>query len=199
MNFYNFCVMNPIKILFFALSTILGLEEASIVSRKASCTINAVEKTIDIFQEDLFSIVILAEDSIRVVNELQHILDCQNQGRTKIGNGLTVESIRFSNDGKQINAAIKVNYDDAKTLMEAGIYLDTLGTSGFSLIDIPEWNMRSPDALLKERYWLWPTDRAVTFVMEPFNNIPGEYVSYKHGILAYWEKLIITNPSRRRL
>lgn len=182
--------MNPINILFFALASIIGIEDAHIVSRKVSITINPVDKTFEILQEDLFSIIILPEDSITVANELQHILAFHQHDKKQNANGLNVEKIILSSHNQRLNATLKGRYIDQKVLAEAGIYFAASKAGEFSMINIPEWNIHSSDAVLKEDDWVWTADKSVTIVMEPFENIPDEYLSYRQSVLPYWERCI---------
>ena len=186
--------MNPIKIFFFALATIIGFEDAAIVSRKVSVKMNPVNKTFEIIQEDLFSIVILPEDSTRVTDELQRIMDVQKIGGTESANCFTIEKMLLINAGRQMNANITVSYSNPKILVDAEIDLDTLAHGEFSMMDIPEWNIHSSDAVLKEEYWVWSAGKSVTFVMEPFQHIPYKYLRHQHSILPYWEELTVTSP-----
>ncbi|MFC6098829.1 hypothetical protein [Olivibacter domesticus] len=185
--------MNPINILFFAIASIIGMEDASIVSRKVSITINPVDKTFEILQEDLFSIIILTDDSLMVANELRKIAEFCTNVKQKNFNGLTVEKIILNKHNQQLNAALKGSYTDPKVLAEAGIYFDT-ETDEFSMINIPEWNMRSSDSILKDDTWIWTAHKSVTFVMEPFENIPDEYLEHRRSMLPYWKRWQESQP-----
>ncbi|MGJ1430792.1 hypothetical protein ACR79M_04385 [Sphingobacterium spiritivorum] len=178
--------MNPINILFFAIASIIGMEDASIVSRKVSITINPVDKTFEILQEDLFSIIILPDDSLRVANELRKIVEFGTDDRKTNINGLTIEKIVLTDDKQQLNAALKGSYTDPKVLAEAGIYFDTV-TREFGMINIPDWNIRSSDSVLKDDTWVWTSQKSFTFVMEPFQSIPKEYIEYRRSMLSYWK------------
>lgn len=176
--------MNPISILFFAISSFLGMDESRIVSRKATVNIDPVHQTFEIVQEDLFSIILTKEDSIAMTNELQLIMDFAKNLEGNDSSGFILESLSLQGQENRLNATLKGRYTDIKAFEEAGIYLDS---TGFSLINIPEWNIRSEDAVLKENYWIWPANKKVTLVVEAFEDIPEDYSKYRRSILPYWD------------
>jgi len=180
--------MDPINIYFFALASLIGLENMSIVSQSVTTTINPMEKTLEIYQEDLFSVIVTAEDSLIVVNELSQIAEFHKSSDKKTVEGWTVDEIVFSKNGQQLNAILKGRYTAPALLAEAGIHLDTTENSEFSLMDFPDWNIRSSEAVLKGNYWVWPVDKTVTILMEPYKNIPDKYRPYRQSILPYWER-----------
>lgn len=188
--------MDSINIYFFALASIIGLETTSIVSQQASVTINHLEKTFEIHQKDLFSIIVTAQDSLTLVNELQEIMEFHKNMEKKTADGLTIDEIILNAENKQVNAVLKGRYTDPKVLEEAGIHLDSTANGEFSMINIPDWNIRSSEAVLKGNYWGWPADKSVTIIMEPYNNIPGEYLKHRRSILQYWEKWLEHKPER---
>lgn len=181
--------MDPISIYFFALASILGIETTSIVSQKANVTINSVERTFEIHQEDLFSIIMTAEDSLNVVSELRQITEFERDIKKRSADGWIVETIVFHKNGEQLDATLKGRYTDPIVLAEAGIHLDTLSNNSFSLMNFPEWNIRSSSAVLKENYWVWPAHKTVTITMEPYKYIPDEYRPHRRNILLYWQSL----------
>ncbi|MFD2554722.1 hypothetical protein [Sphingobacterium tabacisoli] len=176
--------MNPISVLFFAIATFLGVEESRIVSRKATVTIDPVHQTFEVVQEDLFSILVTKEDSIAMINELQLIMDFKKGLEKNDSDGLIVESLSLEGQGGEISAVLKGRYTAVKAFERAGIYSDA---AGFSMVNIPEWNIRSEDAVLKENYWGWPANGKVTLVVEAFENIPEDYLKYRRSILPYWD------------
>lgn len=181
--------MDPISIYFFALASILGIETTSIVSQKASVVINPEARTFEIRQEDLFSIMLSAADSITVVNELQQISKFQQGIKKRNADGFIVDEIVLSRNGEQLDATLKGRYTAPVALAKAGIHLDSLSNSSFSLMNFPEWNIRSSDAVLKENYWVWPANKTVTITMQPYKNIPDEYRPHRRNILPYWQSL----------
>ncbi|WP_353184060.1 hypothetical protein [Parapedobacter lycopersici] len=185
--------MNPINILFFVLASFMGMEDARIVSRKVSVTFNPATKTIEIAQEDLFSIIVMPEDSVAVVNELQRILVIAQHGEKAGENGFTIEKVSLHSSNLLLNADIQVSYTDPESLEKAGIGFDA--ATGFSMINIPDWNIRSSTAVLEGNYWTWPPDKPVTFVMEAFEHLPEGYAEYRRSILPFWDRLQTTGYS----
>ncbi len=180
-SLYN---METISILFFALASFVGIEESRILSRKATVAIDPVHQTFEVVQEDLFSIVVTEEDSIATIKELQLIMDVEKNPENNDSSSVVIESVSLQRQGNQLHATLKGRYTDVKALREAGIYVDN---AGFSMINIPEWNIRSTDAALKGNYWEWPANKKVTFMLEAFENIPADYLPYRHSVLPYWD------------
>lgn len=176
--------MNPISILFYALASFMGVEHPLIVSNQVLVTINPVDKIINIVQEDLFSIVMASADSSAVEEEWRHILKFE-QGKEH--NGLIIEQLTWDSHEGRLNVSLRVRYTDSKILEEAGIYYNE--DSGYALINIPDWHIRSTDATLDGNYWVWQADRQVTFTLSALNNIPQEIVAYKQSMLPYWQRL----------
>ncbi|MBD1425776.1 hypothetical protein [Sphingobacterium arenae] len=187
-HFNHIILMDPISIYFFALASIIGLESTSIVSQKATITINPVERTFEIQQEDLFAIIVTEADSIVVVHEIQQIAEFNKNKAKRTDNGLTVDTIVFSSRNQQLNAALKGRYTDPGVWAKAGIHLDSTSTYSFSLMNFPDWNMQSSDAVLNENYWSWPTDKTVTIILEPYKNIPEEYRQHRQSLLPSWQQ-----------
>lgn len=185
---HYFTHMDPVSIFFFALASIIGIESNSIVSQKATITINPTDRTFEIHQEDLFAIIMTAEDSFSVEDELRQILEFHKNIERKNTDSLTVEEIVFTLNDEQLNTTLKGSYFDSTVLEDAGIYLDKITKDRFYLMNFPDWNIRSSDAVLKENYWSWPVDKTVTIIMEPFNDIPDEYRQHRRSILTYWKQ-----------
>ncbi|MBD1431558.1 hypothetical protein H8B06_01870 [Sphingobacterium sp. DN00404] len=176
--------METIGILFFALASFVGIEESRILSRKATVAIDPVHQTFEVVQEDLFSIVMTEEDRIATIKELQLIMDVEKNPEKNDSSSVVIESVSLQRQGDQLHATLKGRYTDVNALREAGIYVDN---TGFSMINIPEWNIRSTDAALKENYWEWPANKKVTLMLEAFENIPTDYLPYRHSVLPYWD------------
>ncbi|PVH25022.1 hypothetical protein [Sphingobacterium corticibacter] len=180
--------MDPISIYFFALASLIGLENTAIISQKATVTINATEKSFQIVQEDLFAIMINVEDSLLVADEWQKITDFQKSTNKTTVDSFAVDEILVSTDGKQLNATIKGRYTDEAVLAKAGIHFSDTAQKIFYLMDFPDWNILSSDATLNDNYWNWPSDKTVTFTMEPYKEMPAEYRKYQRSILPYWKQ-----------
>ena len=184
--------MDPISIYFFALASIIGLENTSIMSQKATITINPVERNFEIHQEDLFAIIITEADSLVVAHEMQHIAAFIKTDQKRTANGLIVDEIVFSSSDQGCNATLKGRYIHPQVWEKAGINIDSTSNYSFNMMDFPDWKIISSDAVLIGNYWSWPTDKAVKFIMEPFNDIPQEYQQYRQQVLPSWQTDIDT-------
>ena len=175
--------MDPISILFFALASFLGVDEPRIVSRTATVTIDPVQQTFEVVQEDLFAVIITKDDSMTTIKELELLLDLEKNTRKNASNSIVVDSLSFQRQEDQLHAVLKGRYSDVDVWKDAAIYLDS---TGLSMINIPEWNIQSVDAVLNGNYWIWPANKKVTFVLEAFENIPTDYLPYQRSLLPYW-------------
>lgn len=180
--------MDPITILFFSLASMLGVEDSRIVSRKATVTIHPLDKTFVVNQEDLFSIMMMPEDSLTVADELHHILAFDHTETDDTASGLIVDHIQLSKNGQQLDAKITGHYTDLNAFAETGISIDSLSTPEFSLINIEDWNIRSSDGVLEGNYWVWPAGKPFTFTMEAFEHIPAAYLNYQQSVLPYYDR-----------
>ncbi len=180
--------MDTISIYFFSLASIIGIENTSIMSQKATFTINPAERTFEIHQEDLFAIVMTKDDSLVVVHEIQQIASFNKSKEKKTDNGLTIDEIVLSSNNQQLNVALKGKYTTPDVWEKAGIHIDSTATHRFNLMNFPDWNIRSSDAVLEGNYWSWPTDKTVTIVMDPFQNIPKQYRQHRQNILPFWQQ-----------
>ena len=176
--------MTPINILFYALASFMGMEAPLIVCSQIVVTINSVDKTIEIVQEDLFSIITTPADSMVIVEEWQHILKFEHG---KAHNGFTIEHLSWDSHKGRLNATLRIRYTDSKTLEEAGIYYNE--EPGYALINVLDWNIESTDAVLNGNYWVWPETKQVTFSSKPFESIPLEVMACKESMLDYWKGL----------
>lgn len=180
--------MDPISIYFFALASLIGIENTAIVCQKATIKINPAQKTFEIHQEDLFAIVMNAEDSLLVANEWQQIAEFHKSTNKKDSDSLAVEEILFSTNDERLNATIKGRYIDEAMLAKAGIHFSDTTKDTFYLMDFPDWNIQSSDAVLKDNYWSWPSDKTVTITMQPYKDMPAEYLQHQRSILPYWQQ-----------
>jgi hypothetical protein len=128
------------------------------------------------------------EDSLAVANELVQIAEFQQDIAERDVDGWIVEEIIFSRNGEQLNALLKGRFTEPTVLAQAGIHIDSVLNSSFSLMNFPDWNIHSADAVLKENYWCWPADKTVTIIMEPYKTIPDDYRRDKRSMLPYWEQ-----------
>src|SRR5690606_41822607 len=106
-HFNHIILMDPISIYFFALASIIGLESTSIVSKKATITINPVESTFEIQQEDLLAIIVTEADNLVEVHEIQQIAEIKKKTAQSTDHGVTVDIIEYSSLNQQLNAAFK--------------------------------------------------------------------------------------------
>lgn len=182
--------MDPISIYFFALASIIGIESTCIMSKKATVTINNAERTFEIHQEDLFAVIMSKDDSLVVANEIQQVAAFNKRKEKKTEDGLIVDEIVFSVSNKHLNVALKGRYTDPEVWKKAGIDIDSTAMHRFNLMNFPDWNIRSSDAILKDNYWSWSTDKTVTIIMEPFKSIPEEYQQYRQSLLPFWQQVL---------
>ncbi|MGM8897017.1 MULTISPECIES: hypothetical protein [unclassified Psychrobacter] len=170
--------MEPITILFFALSSFLRLEHSPIVADKTTVTIQPQGQQIEIIQEDLFTIV-HKDDDLEVVKEEQTALFSEAQQNTawaKELNSFTDKAITFSSTDNQLNTHITLTYQDETDLRALGVWYDAQQNQ-FSINYIPNDNLQTEDGQRLGNYWVFDGDKTFSFTLEPFKALPTDYKS----------------------
>lgn len=180
--------MNPITFLFYALSTIVGNNEnPTIMSMKATVTVNPQTKTIEILQEDIFFIAITPEDRGNVEKELKQILTAQKTPKKIAIENIETADLNFLPTEKgRLNASIRIKYSNKGIPQNSG--LDYTVDNNFELINIPEWNIKTTDGKVDGNYLVFKNDKPFSFSIEAFKNIPEQYKKHSYSLFEEWKK-----------
>jgi len=175
--------MEKIKIVFFILGSFFGIENSRIISEKVKVTIEPNRKTITIIQENLFSILKSEKDSLAIDIEIDEINEKNWLTELK---AYSLKSFEFYADKNNIlNAKIILHYTNFRDLKTYAIDVNQQGN--YSIINIPEWNLKTNGGTLDGNYWNFDASKPFSFTLEVAKNIPSEYKVYKSSIHSIWE------------
>lgn len=175
--------MEVIKIAFFVLGVFFG-ENSRIGAEKTTVTINPKEQTITIVQENIFALIANEADSMQVSSELKKVV--ARNWRKEIESYPSKSCTLYVSDKGSLNAKITLKYPSENVLRDFALDFNK-ETKEFSLINIPDWNVKTEDGAFKENYWRFSVDNSFTFVVTPFKNMPGRFKSVKRSLLPIWE------------
>lgn len=175
--------MEVIKIAFFVLGVFFG-ENSRIGAEKTTVTINPNEQTIIIVQENIFALIANETDSMQVSSELKKVV--ARNWRKEIESYPSKSCTLYVTDEGSLNAKITLKYPSENVLRDFALDFNK-ETKEFSLINIPDWNVKTEDGALKGNYWRFSADNSFTFVVTPFKNMPDRFKSVKRSLLPIWE------------
>lgn len=175
--------MEQIKIAFFVLGSFFGIENSRIVSEKVTVTIKPMAKTIIVVQEDLFSIIKSENDSLAISKELEKIYEDNWLPELKDYPSKSIEF--YTDENNLLNAKITLHYKSFRDLKKYAI--DVNQQAGYSMINIPEWNLKTDDGQLNGNYWDFNASKPFTFTQETFKNMPEEFTAHKNSVYAIWK------------
>ncbi|MFK8056290.1 MAG: hypothetical protein AB8F78_09255 [Saprospiraceae bacterium] len=173
--------MHEIKILFFVLGSFFAVEDSRIFAEKTTVTIYPKEQRIQILQETLFTFIKTEEDEELSLSQWSNLKnedglaehwaeeldECTSKQleikETSAGGRTTIQSV------------ITVTYSEEKELEAMGIWYDT-EKNQFSLNHNPDNNIKTSSGKLDGNYWYFDVDSVVTFSVEPFLNLPDDYM-----------------------
>lgn len=165
--------MEIIKILFFAIGSFFGIENSRIASEKVLIQIDPNKKTILITQYNLFSIAQSKEDDLKVQQEFSTIQEKEAKWISELED-FPLKSVQFSGTADSvINAQIVLHYNKKSDLELFGI--DYSQEGHYSLVNFPNWHLKSSNTELKGNYWIFEDDNTFNFTLEPFKDTPFEY------------------------
>lgn len=177
--------MEPINLVFFALATLFGNTDSRVVCNRVLVNITPAQKTIEIIQENIFSVYISEEDSLAVASELKTLAQLQ-KNPLGIVEGFSVVKFNMSvGADNKLNATIVLKYDDAMKLKGFGI--DST-EEGYYLPSVPAWEIQST-VVPKDNFLLFPPLKPFHFSMQPFLNMPAEYKDKKTELAKQWSVL----------
>lgn len=168
--------MEVIKILFFVLGTFFGVENSEFAAEKTTVTHAAEDKTIRIVQEGLFAIMKNEKDSIRIYQEVIAISKGEKHWDSELKNLRAKSLTFFTTPESLLNVEIVFTYKNKEDM--SGLSLDIDREGNFSIINIPDWNLKSEDGYKDGNYWNFKSNEDFTFTLEPFKEMPDNYKPY---------------------
>lgn len=167
---------------FLILSSLFGIENSRIAAEKVTVTINPVEKTIVLEQENLFSVIKTEKDSVAVSHEFENIYQYNWLREIETYSTKTLE---FSEDENNLlNAKVTLLYNNFRDLKKFGIYVSQEGN--YQLINIPTFHIKTEDGTLKDKKWEFNASKPFTFT-QAIKGLPEDYLAHKKSVLAIWK------------
>jgi len=179
--------MELLKITFFSIGSFFGIENNFIASEKVTVTINPVEQTIHITQYNLFSVTQTDTDAKKLETQLKTIMETPTNWREELAD-YPIKTLQFTEESDSLNAHIFLKYNTVKDLKDYAISYNS-EKNYYAFINIPRWNLNTKDGKVVGNYWLFDADKAFTFTLEAYANMPEEFKAYKKNVLLLWKKL----------
>ncbi|GHC57295.1 hypothetical protein [Ulvibacter litoralis] len=172
--------MEQIKILFYVLGSFFGTENAQIASDSTTVTIYPEKQQIEIVQEGLFTMIQPSQDTAIVMKQWDDISHWKERGGSwaKELDSLTNKSFNIKTVHQKIQPNITLTYSNESELRPLGIWYNE-EKKEFSINYIPQQNVKTESGVVEGNYWVFKADRPFSFSLEPFVEIPEEYLDFK--------------------
>lgn len=168
--------MNEIKILFFALGTFFGIDDAQITADKTTVLIYPKEQEIEIIQEDLFALIQSESDERLVLEQWDKIYNWKEKHTAwaKELDNFTFKDFKLTPVKMTaqtylvlIRPQLKFEYTKEKDLESMGIWFNA-DKNKFYLNNIPEHNIQCDYGKLEGIYWVFNANDRISFTIEPY-------------------------------
>lgn len=168
--------MNEIKILFFALGSFFGMDDARITADKTTVVIYPKEQEIEIIQEDLFVLIQSKRDERLVLEQWDKIYKWKEKHTAWVKelDNFVVKDFKLSPVKMTtqtylvlIRPHLTFKYTKEKDLESMGIWFNA-DKNKFYLNNIPEDNIQSDYGKLEGNYWVFNADDRISFTIEPY-------------------------------
>lgn len=178
--------MNEIKILAFALCTFFQTEEVRIMAETTIVSINPIEKSVEIFLEDPFTIIESNNDISETRAQYDSIVNWskQNINWSKELDHLIEKKLKIiiSEDDSKIKAfTVKLNYENEKDLEVLGIWFNSLKNK-FAINNTPDIHMTSDAAVGEGNYWYFNAQEPFAYILKPFDSLPTDFQKLKRKL-----------------
>lgn len=179
--------MEAIKILFFAISSFLGMENGQIIATTTIVNVSPQEKKIVIVQEDLCSIVRDSSSTRSVRAEWNEIQRQQNTTLQwdPVLSSFKNKELEINMDSNTISCTITLNYADKSQLRNLGIWFNKENNE-FSINHIPNLSISSPQGKLDGNYWRFE-NQDFSFTINPFVKAPKNIIEQKKALIEIIE------------
>ena len=179
--------MEVIKIVVFVTGLFFGIESSTIIAETTEVTINPNEKTIIIQQKNLLAIYQKEKDSLSIVEEFTHTYNSRTDWSTHL-ESFTEKSIEYTSSKEgSLNATIKLKYNSTKDLKVFAIDKNNEGM--FSIINLPNWVLKTKDGKLNGNYWNFNADKTFSFSYNPVEKVPEKYTVNNTILYTTWRNI----------
>lgn len=175
--------MEQLTILFFALTSFLGIENNIIAADKTTVTIHPQNQQIEIVQEDLFAII-RSEADLTLARELWAGVSTMTKSDATWAqalDGFTTKTLSLASLDSQIQPQLTLTYGDEQALRAMGVWYDAKKKQ-FSVNHVPHDNLQTEDGKLVGNYWVFDGDKTFSFTLEPFKQMPEKYQQLKQPL-----------------
>jgi len=172
--------MEQIKIIFFALASFFGIENGMIFSEITTVSVYPANKEIQIIHDKLFVIIQSESDSNLVLKQWD---ECLNRTKSDTQwaqelHSFPIKRLEVKSKGDTIQTILSLSYEKESDLRNLGIWYNT-DTNQFSINHIPQESITTNDGNLDGNYWYFDGDNAFMFTIEPFMQVPDQYLKLK--------------------
>lgn len=175
--------MEQIKILFFALTTFFGIEGGLIAPEKTTVTIHPENKTIEVTQNNFFTITNSENEKTLVLKQWDKLYHWEKKQITWVKelDNFPTKRLSFTTENKKIQAHLKLNYANEKALKIMGIWYNK-EKNEFSINHIPQHNIKTEFGKLEDNYLVFNGNNTFSFTIEPFLQMPEQYKKLKQPL-----------------
>lgn len=174
--------MEQIKIIFFAISTFLGIENGQILATSTTVTVFPKKKELIIVQDEL-SAVLMNSNSKNAVLEEWKTISAQDSATYEWSEelkGFDNKKLVITTNESEITTKISMTYTDVSQLRAMGIWFNEQENS-FSINEIPQYGITTTDGVIDGNYWKFK-DQPFSFTINPFKSAPENILALKKSL-----------------
>ncbi len=171
--------MEQLKIVFFVISTFLGIENGQILATSTTVNISPDQKEVLIIQENLCSIIRDESSKTAIINEWNQIKTQQDSAITWATDlkDFNKKSLKIQRINDVFTTTMSLTYTNESQLRAMGIWFNE-EKNEFSINEVPQFNISTDQGTLDGNYWRFNGEE-FTFKMEPFTKAPIEVLQKK--------------------
>ncbi|MDR7127907.1 hypothetical protein J2X69_000235 [Algoriphagus sp. 4150] len=179
--------MEQIKLVFFLFGSFFGIEDSYIIAERTDVKIDTQNHVIDIYQKNVYTIIVSEEDSIAVSEELFRIGNPAAKEKSFLWaeelNSYACKTfdIRSDSENEKLDISLNLKYDTPEQLRDFAVnYVEEEGT--YAIVNIESLNIETTTGELRGNYWYFKDE--ISFSIFPDTpNYP------KTSLYEYWEKV----------
>ena len=179
--------MEVINIVVFITGLFFGIESSTVIAETTEVTINPKEKTMIIQQKHLLAIYPKEKDDRFAEEEFTLIYNNKTDWNTHLDAFAEKSIVYFSPKKNVLNATITLKYNTVADLKVFAINTNREGK--FSIINLPNWVLKTKDGTRNGNYWNFDADKPFSFTYNPVESVPETYTINKTTLYSTWKKL----------
>lgn len=161
--------MEQIKVVFFAILSFFNVENGRIAATKTTVTVDTTSQTLQIQQENLFSITKNESETKVVVDQWNHFITMMDKDSawSEDLKSFTDKKVQIDTIEEGILPKITLSYSNTNDLRVLGIWFNEL-RNDYSINNVTAQNLKTSDGVLDGNYWVFKGDQVFSFTLEPF-------------------------------